>query len=387
MSKWVDNLIEKLRTLKSNTDQSTKYDLVEINTMVDKIHWVELTEIEKLFEIIPQWEKLIQTQTISEIFNSTSWITSWLETFWQDNWQLKTLTAWCNNELIAIIPLYLQRPNSVFSFNTLYPLGQGEKEEQEISSEYTDMLIKSEFQESLYPKIRQWIKSLNAEQLVWRALVYNSPTKSILMNIRQQKNSSELTRYLVDGTNWSPKRLSKNMRSRYRRGLNQLQTLNAKIDWVAKKDFDHYWQLMKGFHQQRWLGKNKKGAFYSDEFNSFHADFRKASPENIAMSAIWVKNTPIAIHYYFSDTTTLYFYQSGWNESEYSHLSPGLILHLWTIENNNKLYYDFMMGKKHDSYKAKFATQQQPMYNIVITFSPIKLMIYRALKKLKLVSC
>lgn len=355
--------------------------------MVDKIHWVELTEVEKLFEIIPQWEKLIQTQTASEVFNSTYWMISWLETFWQDNWQLKTLTAWCNNELVAIIPLYLQRPNTIFSFNTLYPLGQGEKEEKEIASEYTDLLIKSEFQDSLSPKIRQWIQSLNAAQLVWRAMVYNSPTKNILMNIKQQRSSNELTRYLVDSTNWSPQCLSKNMRSRYRRGLNQLQKSNAKIDWVATKDFEHYWQLMKGFHQQRWEGKNKKGAFYSDEFNSFHADFRKASPKNIAMSAIWVNNTPIAIHYYFSDTTTLYFYQSGWNESEYSHLSPGLILHLWTIENNNKLYYDFMMGKKQDSYKAKLSTKQQPMYNITITFSPIKLMIYRVLKKLKLISC
>jgi hypothetical protein len=42
-----------------------------------------------------------------------------------------------------------------------------------------------------------------------------------------------------------------------------------------------------------------------------------------------------------------------------------------------------MMGKTQDSYKAKFATQQQPMTNITITFSPIKVVIYRILKKIK----
>ncbi|WP_041737189.1 GNAT family N-acetyltransferase [Colwellia psychrerythraea] len=350
--------------------------------MADKITWAELTKIEQLLKIIPQWEKLIKIQTTSKIFNSTSWVASWLETFWQKNWQLNVLIAWCDDELIAIVPLYYQQNNSILPMKVLYPLGQGEAEAQEISTEYTDILINEKFQEHLLPKIQQWILNLKADQLHWHALLHNSSTRNILADYEQTK-SNEATRYIVNGLNWSLENLSKNMRSRYRRGLNQLDKLNATIDWVEQSDFDQYWQLMKKLHQKRWQGKNAKGAFCSDEFNQFHAKFREKSPKNIAMSAIWVNDTPIAIHYYFSDATTLYFYQSGWNESEYSHLSPGLILHLWTIENNNKPYYDFMMGKKKDSYKAKFATLQQPMYNITLTFSPIKLLFYSVFEKIK----
>ncbi|MDX2367592.1 MAG: GNAT family N-acetyltransferase [Colwellia sp.] len=353
--------------------------------MTDKITWVEITKKEQLFEIIPQWEKLVKIQATCEIFNSPSWIISWLETFWQNNWQLKVLTAWSNNELLAIVPLYYQKSNSIFSINIFYPLGQGESEDKEISTEYTDILFNEKHREYLLPKIQQWILNLNADQLNWRALTHDSPTSDIFNKNNKHQEINEATRYLTDCKNWSTERLSKNMRSRYRRGLNQLEKLNAKIDWIEKSDFDHYWQLMKELHQQRWQGKNKKGAFCNDDFNIFHANFRKKSPKSIAMSAIWINEKPIAIHYYFSDATTLYFYQSGWNETEYSHLSPGLILHLWTIDNNNKAYYDFMMGKKQDSYKAKFTSQQQPMYNIALTFSPIKLMIYRALKKIKLI--
>ena len=196
---------------------------------------------------------------------------------------------------------------------------------------------------------------------------------------------SQSTRYLVAAQSWKISKLSKNMRSRYRRGLNQLTKLDAKIGWVKSEKIDQYWQLMKEFHQLRWRNKDKAGAFASDEFNQFHQKFRQQAPEKIAMSAIWINDSPIAIHYYFRDSSTLYFYQSGWNENEYAQISPGLILHLWGIEHNTEAFYDFMMGKKQGSYKAKFSPLQQPMYNISINFSPIKLIVNRILKKIKLI--
>lgn len=356
--------------------------------MNNKITWFEITEIEQLHKIKNQWQALNLTQSAFQIFNSPIWIFSWLNTFWQNNWHLKVLTAWDNEKLVAIAPLYYQQ-ESIFSVKTLYPLGQGETEAQEISSEYVDILIQTnidiEVQSDIKTKIQQWIQDLRADQFIWRALSDKSIAGEVIENINKPNKTNTAARYIVNCPSWSLDTLSKNMRSRYRRGLNQLNNLDAKIAWVRKEDFEQYWQIMKEFHQQRWLGKNKKGAFYSDEFNKFHSTFREKSPENVAMSAVWINDTPVALHYYFSDATTLYFYQSGWNESEYSHLSPGLILHLWSIENNNKAYYDFMMGKKQDSYKAKFATQQQPMYHIKTTFSPIKLMIYRVLNKIKLI--
>jgi len=349
-----------------------------------KIDIKEINSQSELIEILPEWKKLNNICQNYNLFKDPQWALSWINTFWQKNWHLKVLTAWYNNELIAIAPIYYQQGNSILSIKNVYPIGQGETEDKEISTEYLEILFNEKYQEHLLPKFQQWILSINADQLNWNALLHHSPTKSILINHKQIR-SHEATRYIVDGSSWAPEKLSKNMRSRYRRGLNQLDKLNAKIGWVQQCDFDHYWQSMKGFHQQRWLDKNKKGAFCSDEFNKFHAEFRQKSPKNVAMSAVWVNNKAIAIHYYFLDATTLYFYQSGWNEHEYSKLSPGLILHLWTIENNNKPYYDFMRGEKHDSYKAKFATEQQPMHNITVNYSPIKLMIHRLLKKSKLV--
>jgi hypothetical protein len=362
------------------------------NDMMNKISWVEITQIEKLHEIRSQWESLNQAQNTFEVFNSPWWIFTWIKTFWQSNWHLKVLTAWENETLVAIAPLYYQQ-KSFLSLKTLYPLGQGEAEAKEISSEYVDILIighgQGNTQENITleikAKIEQWIQNLKIDQIIWDALSSESTAKDIITEIDAKSTISPATQYIVDCHTWSTEKLSKNMRSRYRRGINQLNKLDAKIDWVQKENCDKYWQIMKEFHQARWRNKNKKGAFCCAEFNTFHEAFRKVSPENIVMSAIWVNNVPIAIHYYFVDSTTLYFYQSGWNEIEYSNFSPGLILHLWSIENNTKPFYDFMMGKKKGSYKAKFATMHQPMYNVKTILSPNKLMIYRVLKKIKLI--
>ena len=350
--------------------------------MINNINWRELTTIAQLDEIQAQWQELNQAQSSYKIFNSTFWIFSWLKTFWQEQWQLKVLTAWDGTKLIAIVPLYCQQGSS-FSLKTFYPLGQGEEETAEISSEYLDIVIQDEHREEITAEIIQWLKNLQADQLIWRALLAESTAKNLLQELGIRNKMSTATRYVVEQQSWSSKELSKNMRSRYRRGLNQLRKLDAKIDWVEKEHFDDYWQVMKEFHQQRWHNKNKQGAFYSDEFNHFHDQFRRQLPENIAMSAIWVNGSPIAIHYYFTDCSTLYFYQSGWNEVEYAKLSPGLLLHLWTIEHNKTATYDFMMGKKQDSYKANFNTKQETMYNAKIIFSPLKLLAVRLLTKIK----
>lgn len=351
--------------------------------MLNKINWLEITDIEQLNTIKYQWECLNQTQSNFQVFNSTYWIFAWLETYWQNTWHLKVLTAWQDQELISIVPFYYQQ-QTIFSLKTLYPLGQGEAEEKEISSEYLDILIHPKHKSTTIAYITHWIKKLPCDQLVWQALNEKSTAFELITSTKQNISTSEATRYLVDSQDWTMSQLSKNMRSRYRRGLNQLTKVDAKIGWIKKENIEQYWQIMKEFHQKRWLGKDKVGAFCSEEFNLFHKKFRQQAPDNITMSAIWINDIPVAIHYYFNDSTTLYFYQSGWDEDKHSHLSPGLILHLWGIEHNTKPFYDFMMGKKQDSYKAKFSSLQQPMYNVTINFSRKKILLNKALKKFSL---
>lgn len=346
------------------------------------VSWETIDSIEKLVAIKVEWEEFYLKNSIDVPFINITWLTIWIKYYWQKDWQLKVLIGRSNNSIFTIMPMYIQIDKSIFSKSTMYPIGIGEPELKEVSTEYLDIVIASEFEGLALKKIKKWILDLNVDEIVWRGTLQNSHVLNLFQSFDHSLRKPNATRYIVDNQSWSVKSLSKNMRSRYRRGLNQLSKLDAEIKWIKKGDINQYWQIMKDFHQSRWLGRNKTGAFCCEEFNQFHAEFRSQSPENIAMSAVWVNGTPIAIHYYFMDSTTLYFYQSGWNENEYAHLSPGLLLHIWSIENTDKLYYDFMMGKKCDSYKAKFSPQQQLMYNVQLTFSPTKDLLYRIVKRI-----
>jgi hypothetical protein len=345
------------------------------------LKWETISDVHKLISLFEDWVSLNNAAPHSTLFNSPHWLLTWVKQYWQDDWQLSLLIARHEGKLVVLAPFYIQPPTVIFGAKKLFPLGQGEPEHSEISSEYNNILILPGFEKLVLQKIKKWILNVNVDEIIWRATLANSNVLNLFQSRDLPLTKSEATRYIVNSQTWTPEVLSKNMRSRYRRGLNQLSRLGATIDWVNKESIDQYWLIMKGFHQNRWQSKDKKGAFCCDEFNIFHADFRKNSPESVAMSAILVNNLPIAIHYYFIDSTTLYFYQSGWNENEHSNLSPGLILHLWSIENNNKQFYDFMMGAKNDSYKSKFGCKKIPMSNIRVILSPKKVFINSVLNK------
>jgi hypothetical protein len=138
------------------------------------------------------------------------------------------------------------------------------------------------------------------------------------------------------------------------------------------------------YHQARWNKKGKLGAFVQQNFQLFHQKFMKVNARKfVNISALIVNNKPIAINYYLTDKNTLYFYQCGWDEVNYSHFSPGLSLHLWSIENAKQPFYDFMKGELIDSYKGKFGCEQQPMTNIMIAINSKKLFIKKIIIKSK----
>ena len=319
------------------------------------------------------------------IFNSHLWLKTWLSTYEQKNWQLKIYAVYHKEKLVSLAPFYIQKNTKWSQPTILYPLGQGEPEKSEIASEYSDLYITKGYEEGVIQLLVKKLEELNIDQIQWRASLKSSHINRLLKAAFSYQTEVTHSRYFIERPTWSLDNLSKNTRSRYKRSINQLNKINASFKWVDKNDYDTFFQILAQLHQTRWLNKGKAGVFSEHDFKKFHKNYRHANPNNIRISAIILNSKPIAINYYLADKSTLYFYQCGWDETNYANYSLGMALHLWSIQHCSHQYYDFMMGKKQDSYKAKFGTEQQPMHNITITFSPIKLMIYRALKKIKLI--
>jgi hypothetical protein len=348
------------------------------------ISWHVIEDILELKKMSKQWKRLAENSINNTLFSTPQWILNWYEVYWQKNWKLYVIVGFHNKKLVAMLPTYIQHSTSWPHISTLYPLGQGEPEDEEVLSEYCDILLLPEYLETATTELSEQVAQLKIDQIIWHSVLMSGVIIHILTKLYPVPSTPTNYRYYIERSTWCIKKLSKNTRSRYKRSCNQLSKLDYKFQWVNADKYDIYAQYMIEYHQARWNKKGKLGAFVQPNFQLFHQKIMQVSEQkHVNISALIVNNKPVAINYYLTNGSTLYFYQCGWDEVNYSHLSPGLSLHLWSIENAKQPVYDFMEGELTDSYKGKFGCKQQPMTNIIIAISNWKLMVNKLIVKLK----
>jgi hypothetical protein len=350
--------------------------------MEPPLTWQKIVTPKALSEIKNQWSELNNGSNQGNLFTSYDWINNWLLTFYQPHWQLHVFIAHHKNNIVAIAPFYTQKGRSWHQPVKLCLLGQGEPEKAEVASEYSDILIASGYQLPVYNYLAVALKKLKYDRVCCRAILADSHLATFFYNVYQYKAMPAGYRYLVERKKWAIAKLSKNTRARYQRSINQLTKKHAEFCWVANNKFDDYLTILADFHQKRWQRKNSLGAFYHQDFFKFHRQLYKEHGNTIKMSAIIIDNKPVIINYYLTDTTTIYFYQTGWDEANYANFSLGLALHLWSIEHSQHAYYDFMMGSLGDTYKAKFNTTTKAMVNIDIYPNKLKRLFFKVFSKL-----
>ena len=343
------------------------------------IQWQLITDFASLDTIAHQWQELLQQFSTASPFSSPQWLLTWHQIYWQSNWELTTLVGYVDNNLVAILPCYVQHSLQWPHIKVLYPLGQGEPEEAEVSSEYCDAIIAQKYEAIALPELQKKLAEFDVDRIYWRAALQSSHIKGLLESVFKYTAVTTHSRYCVERTKWTLQNLSKNTRARYKRSNNQLKKVNATYHWVKPEAYKIYIAKLIEYHQNLWESRGNKGAFVHADFNRFHEEFRAKS--SIKISAISVDNNPIAINYYFFDETTLYFYQCGWDSEGYANFSLGLSLHLWSIENCSYQYYDFMMGELKNSYKEKFDAHREPMANLEIKVNPKKVFLHKLVHK------
>jgi hypothetical protein len=346
-----------------------------------KITWQKITTFQQLLVLQKQWDLLNQRANDNCLFTSPAWLLNWYDIFWQENWKLHCFAAFENDDLIALFPFYYQKNKTLLSQRKLFLLGQGEYEKSEVASEYLDILIDKTMESSEIESGLLRLQLNKFDLFTARAIKHNA---HIIQLLGEHKILIGY-QYCLDKAQWSSTNLSKNNRSRYKRSKNQLKKMNAEFSWVPAEELSNYWEVMKNFHQQRWQNKAQRGAFCESNFNHFHQKlFNKEqySTLKVKISQLTVEGQIIAINYYLLSNDTLHFYQSGWDETQHSQLSPGFSLHLWSIENSVENKYDFMLGDINDSYKARFKTNADSLFNISINFKPIRNLFFILFRKI-----
>lgn len=354
--------------------------MTENENATNKIQWRLITKFDELGAIVQPWEILAQQSSATSPFSSPQWLLTWYHIYWQSNWKLMTLVGYIDNNLVVILPSYVQNSLQWPYLKVLYPLGQGEPEEAEISSEYCDAIIATKFEATVLPELQKKLAELDVDEIIWTAALQNSHIKGLLEAIFKYTAVTTHNRYCIKRPKWTLQSLSKNTRARYKRSNNQLKKINAIYQWVAPEEHESYTKLLIEYHQNLWKNRGNKGAFSHIDFKRFHEEHR--AENTIKMSAITVNSKPIAINYYFFNDTTLYFYQCGWDSKNYANFSLGLSLHLWSIENCHYKYYDFMMGEVKNSYKEKFGASREAMTNLDVKINCKKAFLHKLVHRI-----
>ena len=201
---------------------------------------------------------------------------TWIKTYWQPSWQLKTIIGFEDKKLITIAPLYIQHHNKLLLNYQLLPLGQGEPEECEVSSEFQDVIIQKKYNNDyIHIEIANEIRAIKYDQIKCHSLLPDSNLSKILLKINSFQLNTIGKRYLLTNNENYIQKLSKNNKTKWKRGQKKLESFNAEYVWVQEEQYNEFWSKLILFHQQRWSAKGKLGAFFHRDFTNFQEQIQK----------------------------------------------------------------------------------------------------------------
>lgn len=332
----------------------------------------EVSKNEDFNSLSVEWTTLITELPHISFFLTWEWLNTWWHTFATEHDQLNIILVKKDQKLIAIFPLYRQNKN------TLRFIGTGEKEVDEVATEYLDIICSKEL---VIPVSKLLALHLKTSKLnfVFNNYLEESTIELFITDLSSShwhntaicgvSYRAKLTRTLQTFTNQCSKSLIKRL-SRAKKKFHL--ELNGKIEsYHTPEKLNIGFEILKNLHSQRWQSKNKNGVFGSEQFLAFHKTFTQQAIKNnwLKIDIMYANNIAIAAIYSIEYKNSCYFYQSGVKDNFKPNISPGYLMHLLQIESaieKELLYYDYMKGSIEKSYKSKLSNDKRFMYNTTL---------------------
>ncbi|MFH1776270.1 MAG: GNAT family N-acetyltransferase [Candidatus Omnitrophota bacterium] len=340
-----------------------------------------INNIKGLEQIKQNWDLLLENSQSNTIFLTWEWINLWWEVF-QDGRGLEILTFWDKKELVGIAP-FLRRKVRHFNmlpYERIEFLASGEDEQDEICSEYLNIIAKKNRESEVIDKLINYISENKFwEEIVLKELSDENISTAILLD--RLKSSKLCYSVAPDGSayyidlpdSWGKmlKRLSSNFRYKINRDRKKLEQRGQ----VSFKEVKKYEELscifdkLIALHQKRWFSAGQKGCFASSKFTDFHRKMIKILFERDRLRLCYLEfnGNILAVSYDFIYKNNVYFYQSGFDMDFNGNIAVGNILRALCIEhyiNKGIAKYDFLKGEGR--HKTAWAATDKKIYAIRI---------------------
>lgn len=339
-----------------------------------------VSNVEAFRDLKDAWEALLRSSKHSSYFASWHWLFTWWEVFNEPCMELRIYCVYRADSLVAILPLYAgySRKFNLLKYHWLRFLGTGENENEEVSTEYSDIICKAGLEEEVEDYFRECLAN---ERICWDKLILERILDSSLVfkmvrdstdNFRFRESLSGLRYYsdISSGFESYKATLAKHFRKHLEYCVRRIErtgtfafTTTIDPDCIAND-----LESLRLLHTKRWLSKGLPGAFTSDRFIRFHeAQMRNLLKRgDLFLMKISSEDKAIAILYGIRDRNVFYFYQSGFEPDVFKSFSLGHVNIIKAIEaaaTSGCRYFDFMMGSPQ-SYKQKYNCLTEEMYNL-----------------------
>lgn len=341
---------------------------ISTTTIKDKNGFMEIRE---------QWESLCHEDLRSTMFQEYNWMHIWWLTYAKVDDELNIVCAHHNDVLVAIFPLYIKHENKTLMF-----IGTGEDESAEVATEYLDIICLTEFEEVAVESFVEALrknKLFGAKKMLIKNLLSDSRIREVTNKLSTNywfKESMVGARYqnkLADSHEQFLEALSPSFKKKMQRLQRKFENVLAgqiklASDTVSK---DKLFDQLVSLHQKRWLQKNESGAFNDQRFVSFHQQYMNnmLKSDNLMLAALDIQGDAVAVIYIINYKNTLYFYQSGIDDSFKPNISPGYLIHFIMMKiaiEEGKHAYDFMKGSVGSSYKRQLSNTETYMYERIL---------------------
>lgn len=318
------------------------------------------------------WQFLSENHYNPNVFLTLDWLKLWWEVYSTQQDKLQLIYVWDAQEIIAILPIYLQHTSQIRF------VGTGEPEADEVCSEYLDILVKNNKPQCVCEVISAYFQTLFAAKysVIFNNILENSHILNLLNAISDNTiliSQSVGSRYFISlpaSYQAFEQTRSKSFITQAKRKMRKFNNLSSEIMQVKNhQELSSVINKLSQLHNENWYSKGVVGAFESDKFRQFHYKFATAMLDKgrLSMTALKIDEIVVGVIYNFTYQGIKAFYQMGIDSTIKHNISVGTLLHLIEIEssiNSGNTVYDFMKGDDINSYKSAYTQDRTPMFNV-----------------------
>jgi CelD/BcsL family acetyltransferase involved in cellulose biosynthesis len=357
-----------------------------------------LDDPDALDELGEVWARLWQATRPSPPMLEYRWVRTWWTIHRRHGRLLLVLALDNARQPIGLAPLYLRRASNdpLGLLRTVHFLGTGEREADEIASEYLSWLAPPEAVDTVTSLVGQALReraddwdrvrllNLAAEQDLHLKLPQELAPVAQHLSVAPRPTFRIAVRPLEE---YLSGLASSNFRHRCRRALRAGADAGVELVTVTHPDEARaLFSVLAGLHQRRWSERGRPGAFDSPVFREFH---EQLMPSYVGDGTGWLVGLRqgdrwLAARYHLRTGDRVFDYLSGVDTGTPPALGPGLLLTLhglqWCARNGVQVY-DLLAGDYE--YKHKLATNIDEIFEVDVFGTSLAAQLWLAARRLR----